>query len=63
MIRWLIIPLVLWLGHPVTVITNPQEETCIYDVRYLYGSLNTKVAKATFTLTQDEFEGQDAYLS
>lgn len=61
MIRWLIIPLVLWLGHPVTVITDPQEETCIYDVRYLYGNLNTKVAKATFTLTQDEFEGQDAY--
>ncbi len=61
MIRWLIIPLVLLLGHPVTVITDPEEETCTYDVRYLYGNLNTKVAKATFTLTQVQFEGQEVY--
>ena len=61
MIRWLIIPLVLWLGHPVTVITDPEEETCTYEVRYLYGNLNTKVAKATLTLTPAEFEGIESY--
>ena len=47
MIRLLIIPLMLWLGQPVTVITDPEEDTCTYEVRYLYGNLNTKVAKAT----------------
>ena len=61
MIRWLIIPLVLWLGQPVRVLTHPEEETCTYDVRYLYGDLNTKVAKATITLTQTQFEGQEVY--
>lgn len=61
MIRWLIIPLVLWLGQPVRVLTHPEEETCTYDVRYLYGNLNTKVAKATITLTQAQFEGQEVY--
>ena len=61
MIRWRIIPLVLWLGQPVRVLTHPEEETCTYDVRYLYGNLNTKVAKATITLTQAQFEGQEVY--
>ncbi len=62
MIRLLLIPLLLLLGHPVTV-TDPGEETSLYEVRFLYGSLNTKVAKATFTLTPTEWEGHDAYKS
>lgn len=61
MIRLLIIPLMLWLGQPVTVITDPEEDTCTYEVRYLYGNLNTKVAKATITLVPTVYEQQDAY--
>lgn len=61
MIRILIIPLLLWLGQPVKVATDLGKETCTYEVRYLYGNLNTKVAKAIFTLTPSVFEDQKAY--
>ena len=61
MIRILIIPILLWLGQPVKVATDPGEETCTYEVRYLYGSLNTRVAKAIFTLTPSVFEDKEAY--
>jgi len=61
MIRLLIIPLLLGLGQPVKVITEPEEEMCTYEVRYLYGNLNTKVATATITLTPSVFEDQDVY--
>ena len=63
MIRFLIIPLLLWLGQPVTVVTDPGAETNKYDVRYLYGSLNTKVAVATFSLTPTVWEDREVYKS
>ena len=63
MFRLLIIPLLLGLGEPVKVVTEPAEETSTYEVRYLYGGLNAKVAKATFTLTPTVFEEKEVYKS
>jgi hypothetical protein len=40
---------------------NPSEETSMYEVRYILGDLNTKVAKATITTTPTMWEEKDAY--
>ncbi|MBQ2172279.1 MAG: DUF3108 domain-containing protein [Bacteroidales bacterium] len=60
MIRLLIIPLVMLLAQP-DVPVNPSEETSMYEVRYILGDLNTKVAKATITTTPTMWEEKDAY--
>lgn len=60
MIRLLIIPLVMLLTQP-DVPVNPSEETSMYEVRYILGDLNTKVAKATITTTPTMWEEKDAY--
>jgi len=60
MIRLLIIPLVMLLAQP-DVPVNPSEETCVYEVRYILGDFNTKVAKATLTTTPTIWEEKDAY--
>lgn len=39
----------------------PDGETCLYEVRYILGDLNTKVAKATLTTTPTIWEEKDAY--
>ena len=60
MLRLLIIPLLLLLGHPTTP-TDPGPEALKYEVRYLYGALNARVADAGFTLEADVWEGKDVY--
>ena len=60
MLRFLIIPLLLLLGQPVSP-TEPGTENLRYEVRYLYGALNARVANATFTLAPDVWEGKDVY--
>jgi hypothetical protein len=60
MLRFLIIPLLmLWVQPDVPDI--PDGETCLYEVRYILGDLNTKVAKATLTTTPTIWEEKDAY--
>ena len=62
MIRLLIIPLVMLLAQP-DVPVNPSEETSMYEVRYILGDLNTKVAKATITTTPTMWEEKEVYKS
>ena len=60
MLRLLIIPLLLLLGHPTTP-TDPGTETLKYEVRYLYGALSPRVANATFQLKPEVWEGKEVY--
>lgn len=60
MLRLLIIPLLMLLGQPVTA-TDPGQESLLYEVRYVNGALNAKVAKASFTLGPSVWEDQDVY--
>ena len=62
MLRLLIIPLLLLLGQPVSP-ENPGTENLRYEVRYLYGALNARVATASFDLAPDVWEGKDVYRS
>ena len=56
----LIIPLLMLLTQP-TKATEPGEEELAYEIRYLYGAINAKVATGTFVLRPDVWEGQDVY--
>ena len=60
MLRFLIIPLLMLMGQAGTP-TEPGHEEYKYEVRYLYGALNAKVAIATFGLKPDVWEEQDVY--
>lgn len=62
MMGLLIIPLLMWLGLGLPMnMEGPGEESCTYEVRYLYGSLDTKVATAVISLSPAIWEGQDVY--
>lgn len=58
--RYLITALLMLMLAPVSV-TDPGNETNVYEVRYVRGALNTRVAKATLSLAEDEWEEQPAY--
>jgi hypothetical protein len=60
MLRFLIIPLLMLMGQVGTP-TEPGHEEYKYEVRYLYGALNAKVAIATFGLKPDVWEEQEVY--
>ena len=60
MLLLLIVSLLSLLGQPVMP-EEPGEESYRYDVRYLYGKLDTKVAQAIFTMTPDQWEEKDVY--
>ena len=62
MMRLLIIPLLLWMGQAVS--PSPSgDEICQYEVRYIVGDLNTKVAMATITTTPTMWEEKEVYKS
>lgn len=63
MIRLLLLPLMLLLGVPSEVPTpvNPGEEHLEYEVRYLYGAINTRAASAYFDMKPNVWEGKDVF--
>lgn len=62
MMRLLIIPLLLWMGQAVS--PSPSgDEICQYEVSYILGDLNTKVAMATITTTPTMWEEKEVYKS